>query len=78
MKTIEERAANLAKEFATGKQNRETAVYRACIRMATEQREIDIVKACQEFCRNCRIHNDMIGNDCECSQLKDFRKALEE
>lgn len=27
MKTIEERAANLAKEFATGKQNRETAVY---------------------------------------------------
>lgn len=42
MKTIEERAANLAKEFATGKQNRETAVYRSCIQMATEQREIDV------------------------------------
>lgn len=41
MKTIEERAANLAKEFATGKQNRETAVYKSCIRMATEQRKVD-------------------------------------
>ncbi|MDO4465578.1 MAG: hypothetical protein Q4C49_01045 [Bacillota bacterium] len=41
-----------------------------------KQKQIDIVKACQEFCRNCRIHNDMIGNDCECSQLKDFYKAL--
>lgn len=41
MKTIEERAANLAKEFAAGKQNRETAVYKSCIRMATEQRKVD-------------------------------------
>ncbi|MBQ0141025.1 MAG: hypothetical protein KBT36_17275 [Kurthia sp.] len=101
MKTIEERAANLAKEFAAGKQNRETAVYKSCIRMATEQRKvdeeefhpimeesvlkainkqkkIDIEKACQEFCRNCRSHNDMVGNDCKCNQFEAFRKAMED
>lgn len=42
------------------------------------QRKHDIDKACKEYCRTCRLYNDMIGDDCECNQLKDFRKAMEE
>lgn len=41
MKTIEERAAHIAQEFGATKSNKERAIYRACIRMATEQKAID-------------------------------------
>ncbi|MGN0929224.1 MAG: hypothetical protein ACI4N3_01135 [Alphaproteobacteria bacterium] len=40
MKTIEERAFHLAKEFGSTKTNKESAIYRACIRMAEEQIDI--------------------------------------
>lgn len=39
--TNEERAAHIAQEFGATKSNKERAIYRACIRMATEQKAID-------------------------------------
>lgn len=77
MKTIEERAANLAKEFATGKRNRETAVYRSCIQMATEQKQIDIEKAELNFCIFCSCYDNCDARY-SCETFEKFCKAMEE
>ncbi|MGN1155275.1 MAG: hypothetical protein ACI4TK_03790 [Agathobacter sp.] len=36
---------NIAREFSLSKANKESAIYRACIRMAKEQQENDIERA---------------------------------
>lgn len=42
--TTEEKALKLAQEFGATKANKEQSIYRACIRMAEEQRAIDSEK----------------------------------
>lgn len=49
MKTIEERAFDIAKEFGSTKSNKVRAIYRACVRMAIEQQKIDFEKAREWF-----------------------------
>lgn len=82
MNTIEERARKAASrciEWFFDKNKEDVDGVTHTIQYAlTEQKAIDIEKACQEFCRNCRLHNDMIGNDCKCNQLEAFHKAMEE
>ena len=53
MGTIEERALYLSRIFGATKANKESAVYRACIRMAEEQREIDLRNAMAYTCKRC-------------------------
>lgn len=69
MKTIEERAMHIAREFSLSKANKESAIYRACIRMAKEQ--IDI--ACDVYQKRVMFLNQ----DAKNWELAFFRKELE-
>lgn len=68
--TIEERALHIAQEFGSTKANKEQAIYRACIRMAKEQLEIDIENAWKEC--SLIFHEHGMTKDYE----PRFRKAL--
>ena len=71
MKTIKERA----KEYSKGRWDEPTA-YEAYISGATEQKAIDINKAC-EIVRN--IANEYFGDWEQSCKVEDtFRKAMEE
>ena len=69
MKTIEERAFDIAKEFGSKKSNKVRAIYRACVRMAIEQQKIDFEQACEWL----KARNVMTE-----ASLEGFRKAMEE
>lgn len=63
MGTIEERALYLSRIFGATKANKESAVYRACIRMAEEQREIDVRKAIAYTCKRCNCSEKEESDD---------------
>ena len=77
MKTIEERAKKYSlKDFDGDYTGREKAVEKGYIAGATEQKAIDIDKAC-EIVRN--IANEYFGDWEQSCKVEDtFRKAMEE
>lgn len=79
MKTVEERA-KLRSEYYDEDDGYSAGVYVGYIDGATEQKEIDIDKACQTFCHTgCPQKTD--SYDClkdKCDTWKIFRKMLEE
>ena len=81
MATIEERAKEYSlKDFDGYYTGREKAVEEGYIAGATEQREIDIDKACNIFCHiGCPHKRD--SYDClkdKCDTWKTFRRMMEE
>lgn len=81
MKTIDERAKEYSlKDFDGYYTGREKALEEGYIAGATEQREIDIDKACYVFCHTGCPHKinsyDCLNNKCD--TLKIFRRIMEE
>lgn len=74
MKTIEERAEEYSlKDFDGYYTGREKAVEEGYIAGATEQKEIDIEKACKCFCKTCR---GQCKDNSHCDVFQVFRNEL--
>lgn len=80
--TTEEIALHIAQELGATKANKEQSIYRACIRMAYEQKKIDAMKFSYAFCAKfCslkkRVKCDMRKQTC--IEMASFlKKGLEE
>lgn len=77
--TREERALHIAKEFGATKANKEKSIYRACIRMAEEQKAIDKENAHKAFVELLMVQ---YGEECDESMhmyIDDaLKKAMED
>lgn len=86
MKTIEERAFDIAKEFGSTKSNKVRAIYRACVRMAIEQQKIDFEQTREWLQDNLEIPEDGVISEEDGKKLfgdkpitffEEFMKAME-
>lgn len=79
MATIEERAIAYRDDVRNGKHGINNTITDAYYVGATEQHKIDTEKACNAFCANCEVGQELCkSQNISCPEYKDFKKAMEE
>lgn len=76
METIEERATKKAMKMLSP--NAHPTTKELLIEIATEQRRIEIDKACNVFCKICGYRKDICKQGWRCLAYEEFENGMEE